>query len=211
MRIRGHGPQVLRLVEGHQAMELLGRLAGEVGDAGPDDLAERDALDVRHGHEVISVDVAQLVDRQERRAGQAAAALGLAAELGHAGRVAGQRRLEDLEGDELDERLAAQGLPHVPLAAAAEPLQQAVAAQPVAGHQRRSDSRTASGVRPLRRSLRGPRRHPTGNGARIQVDGSTHPRAVDRSRREEPSDRPTPIRPATPRRGAAAPRSWRRS
>ena len=85
-----HGPQVLRLVEGHQAMDLLGRLAGEVGDAGPDDLAERDALDVRHGHEVVSVDVAQLVDRQERRAGQAAAALGLAAELGHAGRVMGQ-------------------------------------------------------------------------------------------------------------------------
>ncbi len=132
-----HGPQVVALVERHQAMGFLGRLAGEVGDAGPDDLSERDPLDEGHGHEVISLDDAQLVDRQQGGSGEASAALGLAAELGHARRVMGQGGLEDLEGDQLDGRLAAQGLPHVPLTAAAEPLQQAVAAQPVSGRQRR--------------------------------------------------------------------------
>ena len=72
----------------------------------------------------------------------------------------GQGRLEDLEGDELDERLAVQGLPHIPLAAAAEPLQQAVAAQPVAGPAAAAGRPTAAGARrPTPRVLAGADRH----------------------------------------------------
>ena len=205
-------------------MDLLGRLAGEVGDAGPDDLAERDPLDVRHGHEVISVDVAQLVDRQQRRAGQAAAALGLAAELGHAGRVVRQGRLEDLERDELDERLAAQGLPDVALAAAAEPLQQAVAAQPVAGRQRRplaarpprapgaTPRRTLAARRPAMRPDPGRRLDDPGAGpAADEAVGAARPRAIQQSPEEGPQvrvrgddhgDGPLRIAPGTASRAA---------
>ena len=73
----------------------------EAGEPAPDDLAQRDPFDVRHRHEMIAVDRAELVDGQQRRARQADAALGLAAELGHAGGVVRQGRLQDLDRHEL--------------------------------------------------------------------------------------------------------------
>ena len=57
-------------------------------------------------------------------------------------------------------------LPHVTLPAVAQPLQQSVAAQTVAGHQRRSEAG------PVRRAVRSPLAQPL---RRIRPEGGTHP------------------------------------
>ena len=111
----------------------------------------------------------------------------------------GQGGLEDLEGDQLDGRLAAQGLPHVPLTAAAEPLQQAVAAQPVSGRQRRPlavrpslapdgpPREVPAGLRPARGPDQG--RRLDDPGARRAGEGavpSVRPRIIQQSPEEGP-------------------------
>ena len=101
--------------------------------------------------------------------------------------MARQGRLQDLDRHELDDRVASQGLPYVALAAAAQPLQQPVAAQAVAGRQRRPVAVRAAAARsPLAQPLR--RIRP--EAARTQVDGSTiHVPVGSRGG----ADRPRPI------------------
>ena len=87
-------------------------------EAGPplaDHLLEGRPLDERHRHVDEALDLAELEDREQRRAGHPGPALGLAAELGEPPRQGRQRGVEDLEGDDLDARLRPLRLPDVPL------------------------------------------------------------------------------------------------
>ncbi len=85
---------------------------------------------------MIAVDRIELVDREQRRARQADAAFRLAAELGHAGGVVRQGRLQDLERHELHERFTPQGLPYVALSAPSQPLHELVGPKLIPGLQR---------------------------------------------------------------------------